>query len=139
MLVLLLHTFIIFLPYLACGVSLYCWRGCFGVSGYLRSMAFSERATFKYSSLKLFLSFNPSDFMISAENMYVSPIHLTRVSTCWLNLWGTCGVLEDSLRGTCGVPILGCSFQSSVGRICKYLFLRTQPSFRSKFLKKRTR
>lgn len=43
----------------------------------------------------------------------------------------------------CPLPIwdfkFGCSFQSSVGRICKYLFLRTQPSFRSKFLKKRTR
>ena len=63
-------------------------------------MAFSERATFKYSTLKLFLSFNPSNFMISVEDMYVSPIHLIRVSTCWLNLRGTCGVFEDSLWGT---------------------------------------
>ena len=50
------------------------------------------------------------------------------LSTFWWGVWGACGVAS-----------LGCTFHSSVGSICKYLFLRTQLSPSSKFLKKRTR
>lgn len=65
--------------------------------GYFRSMAFSERAALKYSSLKLFLSFSPRTLIISEDDIYVSLIHEISVSTCWLNLWGTYGVLVGYL------------------------------------------
>ena len=50
--------------------------------GYFLSIAFSERAAFKYSSLKLFLSFSPIEPIISADVIYSSLKDRIRVSTC---------------------------------------------------------
>ena len=86
-------------------------------------------AGLRWYSKKFGLCFNSNAFMSCNMDNSPRPIVLTNSIMKRLLVCGMCRTCSGACSGTCsGVARFGCTFHSSVGWICRYLFLKSHRS-----------